>query len=69
MVVQQFQRQMVADTIEMIFIDHISHFVQLNAGFLRVNFGFPTDVDHDDTFVCGVDNECDSERNAVGCSE
>lgn len=58
---------MIADVVEMIFIDHISHFVKLNARFLRVNFGFPADVDHDYTFVCGVDDECDGQCNVVGC--
>lgn len=57
---------MVADVVEVILVDHICDFVQLNAGFLRVNFGFPAEVDHNDTFVCGVDDECDGERNATG---
>lgn len=60
---------MVADAIEMIFIDHISHFVKLNASFLRVNFGFPTDVDHDNAFVCGVDDKCYRQCNAPGRSK
>jgi hypothetical protein len=60
---------MVADIVEVIFIDHISNFVQLNARFLRVNFGFPADVDHDDAFVCGVANENDGYWNVAGCTE
>lgn len=59
MVVEQFQRQMIADIVEMILVDHVGDFVQLNAGFLRVNPGLPTDVDDDDALVCGVDNEYD----------
>lgn len=49
---------MIADIVEVVFVDHVSDFVQLNAGFLWVNFSFPTDVDYNDTFVCGVDDEC-----------
>lgn len=60
---------MVAHIVEMIFVDHICNFVQLNAGFLRVYFGFPTDVDHDNAFVCGVCNEYDGYRNVAGCSK
>lgn len=60
---------MIADVVEVIFIDHICNFVQLNARFLRVDFGFPTDVDHDDTFVCGVDNKCDGQWYALGSAE
>lgn len=59
MVVQQFQGQMIADIVEMILVDHVGDFVQLNAGFLRVNPGLPTDVDDDNALVCGVDNEYD----------
>lgn len=57
--VQQFKRQMVADIVEMIFVDHICDFVKLNAGLLRVNPCLPTDVDYHDALVCGVDNKCD----------
>lgn len=67
MMVQQFQRQMIADTVKVILVDHVGNFVKLNASFLRVNFGFPADVDHYDTFVCGVDNEYEGYRNAAGC--
>lgn len=60
---------MVADIVEVIFINHISNFVQLNARFLRVNFGFPADVDHNDAFVCGVGNKYDGYWNVASCSE
>lgn len=60
---------MVADIVEVIFVDHICNFVQLNARFLRLNFGFPTDVDHDDAFVCGICNEYGGYGNATGCSK
>lgn len=55
--VEQFQREMIADVVEMILVDHICNIVKLNSGFLRVNFGLPADEYHDDTFVCGVDDE------------
>lgn len=60
---------MVADIVEVIFVDHICNFVQLNARFLRLNFGFPTDVDHDNAFVCGICNENDGYGNATGCTK
>lgn len=56
MMIQQFQWQMVADVVEVILVDHIGNFVQLNAGFLRVNLGFPAQIDDDNAFVCGVDD-------------
>lgn len=56
---------MVAHVVEVIFVDHICDFVQLYAGLLRVDFGLPAEVDHDDTFVCGVDDEYDGERYAA----
>lgn len=57
MMVEQFQREMIADIVEVILVDHIRNFVKLNSGLLRVGFGFPADEYHDDTFVSGVDDE------------
>jgi hypothetical protein len=67
--VQEFERQMIADIVEVILVDHICNFVQLDAGFLRLYFGFPTDVDHDDAFICGVSNEYGGYRNVAGCTK
>lgn len=60
---------MVADIVKVIFINHIRNFVHLNAGFLRVNFGFPADVDHDDAFVCGVHDEYDGYWDVASCTK
>lgn len=69
MMVQKFEWQMVADIVEMIFINHIRNFVQLNSGFLRLNFGFPTDVDNYNAFICSIWNENGGYWNVAGCSE
>jgi hypothetical protein len=63
-VVEQLERQMIAHIVEVRLVDHVSDFVQLNAGLLRVRSGPPADVDDDHAFVCGVDEENDGERNA-----
>lgn len=60
---------MIANVVEMILVNHICNFVKLNAGFLRVNFGFPAEVYHDDTFVSGVDDEYGGEENASSRSK
>lgn len=60
---------MVAHIVEMILVDHICDFVQFHAGFLRVDFGFPADVNDDNAFVSGVRNESDGNRNVLSCFE
>lgn len=47
---------MIADNVEVIFIDDIRDFVELHGGLLRVDFSFPRNENYDDALASGVDD-------------
>jgi hypothetical protein len=67
--IEQFQRQVITNVIDVILVYNVCDFVQLYARLLRVNFRFPAYVNDDDTFVCGVDNCQYGETNVSSRSE
>lgn len=60
---------MITDIIQMSLVHGIGDFMQLYARLLRVYFRSPADVNDDDTFVCGVDNGADSQRDIFSRSK